>query len=125
MKTISYSQSSEFQKDLKALKKRFRSLENDIKVAKKHAIEGFHLEGIDNRSIFELSGFPDQDIKIHKIKKFACKSLKGRGNKSGIRIIYAYLPKKHQIKFIELYFKGDKANEDRARIKEYLKTQQP
>jgi len=37
-----------------------------------------------------------------------------------LRIIYAYCENKHMIEFIQLYFKGDKENEDHNRIKNYL-----
>ena len=57
--------------------------------------------------------------KICKAKKFACKALKGRGGMSGIRIIYAYYENEDVIEFIEIYFKGDKANEDKKRIMKY------
>ena len=41
---------------------------------------------------------------------------------SGIRIIYAYYEKEDVIEFIEIYFKGDKADEDKKRIiKNYTK----
>jgi len=38
---------------------------------------------------------------------------------SGIRIIYAYHEEEDMIEFIEIYYKGDKASEDRARIVKY------
>ena len=37
-----------------------------------------------------------------------------------LRVIYAYLPVQNQIEFIEIYFKGDKENENQKRIKDYL-----
>jgi hypothetical protein len=45
---------------------------------------------------------------------------KGRGNKSGIRIIYAYHVVTLHVVFLEIYFKADQENEDRTRIREYL-----
>jgi len=51
----------------------------------------------------------------------ACKSLKGRGVRSGLRLIYVYLPLKNQIILLELYYKGDKENHDPIRIKSILK----
>jgi hypothetical protein len=51
------------------------------------------------------------------VKKFACKSLKGKGVQSGIRIIYSYFEKDDRIEFVEIYYKGDKENDDRERIK--------
>jgi hypothetical protein len=53
---------------------------------------------------------------IYKARKFACRSLKGKGAASGIRIIYGYYSDEDVIEFIEMYYKGDKANEDRQRI---------
>jgi hypothetical protein len=56
------------------------------------------------------------DTCIIKIKKIACKSLKGRGVNSGLRLIYAYFPEEQKITFVELYHKNDKDMEDRLRI---------
>ena len=56
-----------------------------------------------------------------KAKKFACKSLKGKGAASGIRIIYAYYEEEDIFEFIEIYSKSNKANEDRDRIFKYYK----
>jgi hypothetical protein len=54
---------------------------------------------------------------IYKVVKFACKSLKGRGVKSGLRVIYAYFPDQDKVEFIESYFKAEQENGDRTRIK--------
>jgi len=59
---------------------------------------------------------PVENPKVYKAKKFACKSLKGKGVQSGIRVIYAYEEEKDRIVLIEIYFKGDKSNEDKKRI---------
>ncbi len=37
-----------------------------------------------------------------------------------MRAIYAYHNDKEKIAFLEIYFKGNKENEDRERIKKYL-----
>jgi hypothetical protein len=58
---------------------------------------------------------------IIKIKKIACKALKGRGVNSGLRLVYAYFPEEQKITFIELYHKNDKENEDRKRILDNFK----
>ncbi len=55
------------------------------------------------------------------LKKFTCKSLRGTGVKSGIRIIYAYYEEEDIIEFIEIFYKSDKENEDRDRIFRYYK----
>ena len=50
-------------------------------------------------------------------------SLGRTGVYSGIRVIYSYAEKpddKDEIVLIEIYYKGDKENEDRDRIKRYF-----
>jgi mRNA-degrading endonuclease RelE of RelBE toxin-antitoxin system len=121
MGKISYEETIEFQNDLKKLK-RFKSLGEDLELVKVAAIELYHLQKINNLSVFPIQGFCTKEIQICKIKKIACRSLKGRGSKSGIRIIYSFHCDNLKVVFIEIYFKGDKANEDRERIKDYLKS---
>lgn len=118
---INYGKTPEFQKNFKRLLKKFKSLEDDLNLAKAAAIELFHIQKINNLSIFPIQGFCTEKIQVCKIKKFACKALKGRGSKSGIRVIYAFHCEDYKVDFIEIYFKGEKEKEDKDRIKEYLK----
>jgi hypothetical protein len=112
----------EFDSDLKKLTKKFRTLEGDLEVFIKAELHLYHKLGIDNKGIFPISGLGLQTPKVFKVKKFACRALKGRGVHSGIRVIYAYFEEQDRIELIEVYFKGDKANEDRERIlRNYLK----
>ena len=120
MSPITYKNTSGFEKDLKRLLKKFRTLEDDIQVAKKNAIELFHIKNIDNNSVEPIPNFCTDELKICKIKKFACKALKGCGVQSGIRIIYAYYTLTNTVDFIEMYFKGESENEDKEKIKDYL-----
>ncbi|NCT92892.1 MAG: hypothetical protein GXC72_00575 [Chitinophagaceae bacterium] len=103
---------AEFQKDLKYLLKQYRTLQEDLAVVKKVlAIAP------DERPPFsfrvENLGL---DTCIIKVKKIACKALKGRGVQSGLRLVYAYFPNEPRIVFIELYHKKDQELEDRERI---------
>jgi mRNA-degrading endonuclease RelE of RelBE toxin-antitoxin system len=118
--TIIYKETADFLRDLKKLRKRFRTLDEDLIVAKTNAIELYHIHNIDNHSVFSIPGFKAEDLQILKLKKFACKALKGKGVKSGIRIIYAFFHETKTVEFIEIYFKGDQENEDRQRVNEYL-----
>lgn len=120
MNPITYKNTSGFDKDLKRLLKKFRTLEEDIKVAKTNAIELLHIKNIDNNSVEPIPNFCSDELKICKVKKFACKALKGRGVQSGIRIIYAYYVLTNTVDFIEIYFKGESENENKERIKQYL-----
>jgi mRNA-degrading endonuclease RelE of RelBE toxin-antitoxin system len=106
----------EFERDFKKLSKRFRTLDEDLENLIKHQIILLHKVGIDNRGSFQIPGFPFHDPEIFKVKKFACKALKGRGANTGLRLIYAYFKDADRVELIEIYFKGDKENEDKERI---------
>ncbi len=109
----------EFEKDLKKLVRRFTSLEEDLQVFIKVAMNLFHKQDIDSRAIVQISDLGIHSLKIYEARKFACKSLKGKGVQSGIRVIYSYDEKTDKIEFIELYYKGDKESENRERILKY------
>jgi hypothetical protein len=112
----------EFEKDMKKLRKRFRTLDEDIDNFIKFALIPFHKEGSDYGGIVVVSDLGIEEPKIYKVRKFACRALKGKGNQTGIRIIYAYFKDEDRIEFVEIYFKGDKEIEDRKRINsKYLK----
>jgi len=119
---MNYSETAEFARDFKRLRKKFPSLADDMEITKKFRIELFHIQKIDNKSIFEIENVGNnKESRFFKIKKFQCKSLKGRGAQSGIRIVYVFNSASLEVVFIEMYFKGEKENEDRERIKDYLK----
>lgn len=80
-----------------------------------------HKLGVNNKGVVHIPKLGIETPKIYKARKFACKALKGRGAMSGIRIIYAYYENEDVIEFIEIYFKGDKTNEDEKRIMKYYK----
>ena len=114
---MNYEETAEFKHDLKKLSKKFLSLREDLKINKKYRIELFHIQKIDSRSIFKIENAGNCDeLQFFKIKKFQCKSLKGRGVKSGIRVIYAFFPTQQKIVFLEIYFKTNQENETRERI---------
>lgn len=120
MRPLQYDATDTFKKDLKKLLKKFRSLEEDLQNVKKHAIELFHVHGLNNQSIFPIPNFCNDKIQICKIKKFACKSIKGKGANSGIRIIYAYHIASAKVEFLEIYFKADQEDVDYERLKAYF-----
>ena len=111
----------EFDRDTRRLLKRFKTIEDDLEIFIEKQLILYHKLKIDNKGIFQITGLPVENPKVYKAKKFACKSLKGKGVQSGIRVIYAYEEEKDKIVLIEIYFKGDKANEDIKRILEYLR----
>jgi len=118
---MNYNETEEFTHDFKKLLKKFLSLAEDLEVNKQYRIELFHCKEIDSRSIFEIQGVGNTTkLKFFKVKKFQCKSLKGRGAKSGIRIVYAYFPIEKRVVFIEIYFKANQDNENRQRIVNFI-----
>ncbi|MDD3046254.1 MAG: hypothetical protein PHH88_01070 [Candidatus Pacebacteria bacterium] len=117
-----YEETEKFKHDFSKLFKKFPSLIDDFRINKQYRIELFHFKGIDSGSIFLIKGVGNTlELKFFKIKKFQCKSLKGRGSKSGIRVIYAYFPIEERIVFIEIYFKTDQENETKKRIIDFKK----
>ncbi len=105
MKKIEYRCCDKFEKQFKKLIKKYRSLEEDLEIAKKFAIELWHISKINNEAVFLIPKFDKKTVQIYKLKKFACMALKGKGNRSGIRIIYAFYPEKFEVEFLEIYFK--------------------
>lgn len=106
----------EFKKDFKKLSKKFRTLDEDLNAFITNQLKLTHKKNIDNRGVIRISDLGIENPQIYKAKKFACKALKGKGAASGIRVIYAYYEEEDVIEFIEIYYKGDKVNEDRDRI---------
>lgn len=111
----------EFEKEFKTLSKKFRSFSEDIEIFIEKQLRLYHLLFIDNGGIFPISNLGIEYPKIYKAKKFACKSLKGKGAASGIRIIYGFYEKENKIELIEIYYKGEKDKEDRERILRHYK----
>jgi hypothetical protein len=114
---MTFDELAEFKKDLKNLFKKYRTLNGDLEVVKKV------LEVVpDERPPFSFRiDNLDLETCIIKVKKIACKALKGRGVNSGLRLIYAHFEKEQKITFIELYHKNDKENENRQRIMDNFK----
>ena len=109
---MNFDQLSEFQRDLKYLLKKYRTLNDDLDVVKK-VLE----VNPDERPPFSFR-IDNLGIEtcIIKVKKIACRALKGKGVNSGLRLIYAYFKEDQKIIFIELYHKNDQENENRVRI---------
>lgn len=106
-----FSRLPEFEKEFKHLAGKYRSLPRDI--AHLEEMIARHPTGIGTNFIIIHRGAAVMIVKT----RLSCESLKKRS----LRLIYAYRKDTEAITYIELYFKGEKGNEDRERIKEYLK----
>ena len=114
---MKFEELPEYQKDLKQLLKKYRTLKEDMEYLQKtlevepdagppfsYRIEGLGIETC-----------------VIKVKKIACRALKGRGVNSGLRLIYAWFEVEQRIVMVELYHKNEKENEDRNRINKHFK----
>lgn len=109
---MEFSQLPEWEKDLKSLLKKYRTLDEDL-----NDLKAILRIRPDEHPPFS---FRINDLGIYsciiKVKKIACRALKGKGVNSGLRLVYAYFPETQKIVFIELYHKSEQAQESRERI---------
>ena len=113
-----FLQVPEFQKDIEKLNKKFRTLYDDLATFN-NALKAV----LPNRlpKIVRISGLGREvKVPIYKVKHFRCKSLKGKGSRSGIRVIYAYEWDEDKVTLIEIYYKNKKQNHDKKRILKYF-----
>jgi len=108
---MTFDELPEFSKEFAKLAKKYRSLPNDLEEFKKVLTvrplgAGRHFNVITRT----------ETAVVVKARLF-CKYLKG----SSLRIVYARHETILRFMFIEIYFKGSKGNEDRERIKIYLR----
>lgn len=109
---MTFDELVEFNKDLKKLLKKYRTFNEDLEVVKKvlkvtpqeRPPFSFRIDNLGLKSC------------VIKVKKIACKALKGSGVNSGFRLIYAHFEAEQKITFIEIYHKNYKENEDKQRI---------
>ncbi|MFZ2975394.1 MAG: hypothetical protein WA055_02045 [Candidatus Moraniibacteriota bacterium] len=111
-----FQQTSEFSKDLKKLSKKYRTLGKDFCQLKKlYLTEAPRGNGTKHWNLL----CKNNHIEIYKVRMH-CDTTRGKF----FRVIYAYHLKTQtieMIEFIEIYFKGNKENEDRDRIVDYIK----
>lgn len=119
---MKYRRHVRFEKQFKKLCRKYCSLEDDLKIVEKAAIELLHIHKIDNNAVELVPKFDFEAVKIYKIKKFACKTLRGKGVRSGIRVTYAFFPKLMLVEYLEIYYKEkDNSDMDYAFARDYCK----
>ncbi|MFA5232350.1 MAG: hypothetical protein WC410_01620 [Candidatus Paceibacterota bacterium] len=110
MKT-NFNELSELAKEFKRLAKKYKSLPGDLEEFKRVVT----VVPLGNSKHFNVLTKNERYI-IIKARLF-CRYLRG----TSLRVVYAFHHQDFEFYFIEIYFKGDKENEDRERIKTYLK----
>jgi len=109
---MNFDELAEFKKERKRLKRRYRSLDEDLETLKSALAVSPLGSGKRFNAVAAARG-----RRIVKAR-LACRFLKN----DALRVIYSYFERERRIVFIEIYFKGDKENENRARIQAYLKS---
>jgi len=112
---MKFNETNEFKKDYKKLSKKFRTLKKDLDTFIK--LLKINPRG-NSRHFVSLT---ETDVCVVIKARLFCQSLKGKS----LRIVYAYNKSSEefdliQIDFIEVFFKGDKAREDKKRIINYI-----
>ena len=118
MVDIKFEAVPEFPKELKKLSKKYRLLNEDFKKFQKVLNKTLpnHTSGT-----FEISDLgANVKTPIYKVKHFRSRDFKGKGSRSGFRIIYTHIQSSEKIIFIEIYHKSNKSNQDVRRIKKYF-----
>ena len=108
---MNFDETAEFSKEFKRLSKKYSSLRDDLLGFEKIVTtlplgSGKHFNVITRT----------EHITVIKARLF-CQYLRG----SSLRIIYAFDAAICKIEFIQIYSKNEQENEDRERIKKYLK----
>jgi len=109
---MNFEQTPEFSKELKQLKKKYRSLDDDLLAFEKIVRQfpegqGKHFNVLTRRN----------DIAVIKGRLF-CKSLQD----SSLRVVYAFHQNSITFLFIELFQKSEKDREDGKRVENYLQS---
>ena len=118
MVDVKFEAVPEFNKELKKLSKKYKLLNEGFEKFQKVLtnILPNHTPGT-----FKISGLgANVKTPIYKVTHFRSKDFKGKGSRSGVRIIYAHMQCSEKIIFIEIYHKSNKPNHDIERIKKYF-----
>jgi mRNA-degrading endonuclease RelE of RelBE toxin-antitoxin system len=109
---MNFKYSTEFQKEIKKLQKKYKSLFEDLELFKK--VLSVYPKGRDKHfaRLTETGNYS-----VYK-SRFFCRYLKNES----LRIIYAYEKEQDTIFFLEIYCKGDKETEDKERIEKFIQS---
>jgi len=112
----------DYQHDIKKLEKRFPSIVEDVDLFLK-ALSAVLPEAVSGTVRISDLGI-STDIPVYKVRHFRCKSLQGKGSRSGIRLIYGYIVTINEVTLIEIYHKSAQTNPTKKRIIAFLKSKQ-
>ncbi len=116
------TQHKAFEKELRRLGRKYKTIPEDLLTFINVSVRAVHLLG---QKPEDMGHFPIQGLGIENhccfiAKRFTCKSLKGKGSKSGIRVVYRFEKNTLDLLLIELFHKNDKKLPDLDRVKSIL-----
>lgn len=109
---MTFEELPEFRKEFRKFAKKYKSLSDDLEEFRRV----LSAAPLGNGGKHFNTLFRSERVNVIKAR-FFCRYLKG----ASFRIVYAYAGQPERVEFIELYYKGDKSNEDRGRVERYLK----
>lgn len=122
---MNFNYSPEFEKDVKALSKKIRTLKNDLERVKPRVAALYTLvEGTDLDEFRKLFFSSKKAAIITSIE--SCEVIKMRLDtdtdtaRGKLRLVFIAVVNKNDIIFVELYAKNEKSREDPKRYKKYL-----
>ena len=120
---IKYVESDSYKKCYNKLIKRYKTLDRDIDNFKQFVLEPYFDQNIDSTAFVKIEGRCNDRYDSYKVTKFACMSLKNKGNRTGIRIIFIVdksIKDSVYIEFIEMYYKSDQEMNDMSLLKKRI-----
>lgn len=112
---MEFVESPEFTRELKRLSKKYRSLSDDLEALKKILRSPEMHTKMRTASKHWVCVHQGEEMNVYKLR-LACRSLRS----TDLRVVYVNLANQGRIDLIEIYYKGDKENEDRERIRAYI-----
>lgn len=124
---MNFDTTSEFDKDVKRLAKKWRSIPGDIEAVKRY-IAPLYIQLVSDKTVEEYRQdtfassfaaviYKDDNVEVIKMRL----DVQDLHTASKVRIVFVAKVQAGTVTFIELYAKNDKSREDTARIKKYTK----
>lgn len=118
---MNFEQTPEFQKDLKRLAKKWRSLQQDIKAAQRDLTPLYVAqEGIDTKRLRETFFNGKRATILQSAEGYEVVKMRldvaALNSNSKVRLVFVAVVTENRIVFIELYAKSEKDREDTKRI---------
>lgn len=110
---MNISQTDEFKKDLKRFLKKYPTLEKDLEILTKAICAEPKGDGTKHWNLITSI-----DEKYILKVRMMCRSVRG----ADFRVVYMFDGERLDLLFIEMYFKGDKENNDKNRIDAIVKS---